>query len=284
MCWREAESAKKFGIQADFVADTSLPFPVTGAVRFQNQAHFHPLRFLYALAKQLPVYEHSPVIRIEKNRIVTKHGGISAKYIIFATHYPFINRPGYYFMRMHQERSYAAAMKGAEQLHGMYLGIDGDELSFRNFGGMILIGGAGHRTGENHTGGQYEMLRKKTLQYWPGCEAKAYWSAQDCMTLDGICSVKGLSRRIFESPKQGLEQLQNGHGGIVEYDREKVGAYKDDDGTVFIVSIKCPHLGCQLEWNPEEKTWDCPCHGSRFDYKGNVIDNPAQEGAKHVSL
>ena len=64
---------------------------------------------------------------------------------------------------------------------------------------------------------------------------------------------------------------------IVEVEGEKVGVYKDDQGQIFVISPKCPHLGCQLEWNPDEKSWDCPCHGSRFDYYGNLIDNPAQE-------
>ncbi|MBQ2158165.1 MAG: Rieske 2Fe-2S domain-containing protein, partial [Oscillospiraceae bacterium] len=58
---------------------------------------------------------------------------------------------------------------------------------------------------------------------------------------------------------------------------EKVGAYKDESGEVHAVSVKCPHLGCQLDWNPDEKTWDCPCHGSRFDTYGELISGPAQE-------
>jgi Rieske Fe-S protein len=57
---------------------------------------------------------------------------------------------------------------------------------------------------------------------------------------------------------------------------EKIGVYKDDTGAIFTVSTKCPHLGCRLEWNPDEKCWECPCHGSRFDYKGRLIDDPAQ--------
>ena len=57
----------------------------------------------------------------------------------------------------------------------------------------------------------------------------------------------------------------------------KIGAYRDESGTLHLVSARCPHLGCELTWNPDEKSWDCPCHGSRFDYHGNLIDNPAQE-------
>ena len=77
-------------------------------------------------------------------------------------------------------------------------------------------------------------------------------------------------------PKEKLDQLKPGHGGVVEYHGEKAGVYKAEDGQVFAVSVKCPHMGCQLTWNPDEKSWDCPCHGSRFDYRGRLIDGPAQ--------
>lgn len=76
-------------------------------------------------------------------------------------------------------------------------------------------------------------------------------------------------------PESKIDEIEKGHGGIVEYNNEKVGVYKDNEGKVFIVSTKCTHLGCQLHWNADELTWDCPCHGSRFDYKGRVIDTPA---------
>lgn len=63
---------------------------------------------------------------------------------------------------------------------------------------------------------------------------------------------------------------------MVDVDGEKMGVYRDGDGELFVVSVKCPHLGCQLEWNPDEKSWDCPCHGSRFDYRGKLLEGPAQ--------
>ena len=58
----------------------------------------------------------------------------------------------------------------------------------------------------------------------------------------------------------------------------KIGAYRDEEGALHLVTARCPHLGCELTWNPDEKSWDCPCHGSRFDYEGRVLDGPAQEG------
>ena len=81
----------------------------------------------------------------------------------------------------------------------------------------------------------------------------------------------------MKPPRADIEALPCGHGGVVEYDGDKVGVYKNEDGETFLVSARCPHLGCQLEWPPDEKSWDCPCHGSRFDYQGNLLDNPALE-------
>lgn len=64
---------------------------------------------------------------------------------------------------------------------------------------------------------------------------------------------------------------------MIEHDGQKYGVYKSETGKKYAVSVKCPHLGCQLEWNAQEKSWDCPCHGSRFDYQGRKLDEPAQE-------
>ena len=103
-----------------------------------------------------------------------------------------------------------------------------------------------------------------------GASAQNLWE-------DGKQTVKGLSRQVFSPPRADLDALPPGHGGVVDCEGEKVGVYKNEDGEVFLVSTRCPHLGCQLEWNPDEKSWDCPCHGSRFDPLGRLIDNPAQE-------
>ena len=98
---------------------------------------------------------------------------------------------------------------------------------------------------------------------------------------EGVESAKGLLRRFFQVPSETAATLRPGHGGIVFLYGKKAGVYKDEQGTVYAVDIRCPHLGCQLEWNPEERSWDCPCHGSRFDYRGRLISGPAQEDLRH---
>lgn len=94
---------------------------------------------------------------------------------------------------------------------------------------------------------------------------------------EGGQAVKGLIKRFFQIPAEEASNIPAGHGGIVFLNGEKVGIYKEQDGTIHAVDIRCPHLGCQLEWNPDERSWDCPCHGSRFDCHGRLISGPAQE-------
>lgn len=343
---REAEAAAHLGLAADFTTQPGLPFAVKGALRFTGQAQFHPLLFLQGILPALRIFAHTKILRVEGGHVETDRGTVEAKSVIFACHYPFPNVPGYFFLRMHQERSYVLALENAGYVEGMYLGVDaGSGWSIREAEGKVLLGGANHRTGENRGGGRYAALRKAAQEFWPDCTVWAQWSAQDCMTLDGVPyigrfsedtpdwyvatgfnkwgmtssmaaarllsdmivdgaspyesvfspqrftpaasakaffsdgahAVRDLTRRVFAPPRADTEALPPGHGGVVEVDGEKAGVYKDEDGEIHVVSIKCPHLGCQLEWNPDEKSWDCPCHGSRFSYTGKRISGPAQE-------
>ncbi|MDP4132638.1 MAG: FAD-dependent oxidoreductase [Bacillota bacterium] len=342
---KELEAAKECGIEAYLTRDTGLPFKVLNALCYPNQAQFNPLKFILGILPELDVYEHTMVTDIEEDKVITKNGMVTAKWIVVATHYPFINTPGYYFMRMHQERSYAIALEKAADVNGMYIGIDGQMLSFRNYQNYLILGGGGHRAGENSAGGQYDLLKNEAIKYYPDSKVMTQWSAQDCMTLDsipyigrysdqtpnmlvatgfkkwgmttsmvsanilsdmitekenkyaevfspdrfnfsasakslmdeGLHATKGLAKSIFSIPDTIAADLPNSHGGVVKYEGEKVGVYKDENGKIFIIEPKCSHLGCLLSWNPDEKSWDCPCHGSRFDYKGNLIDNPAMK-------
>ena len=91
-------------------------------------------------------------------------------------------------------------------------------------------------------------------------------------------AAAGLAKRLFLIPSQKIEKIPRGQGAALLLRGEKVGVYKDEDGKIYPVTIRCPHLGCRLSRNPDEKSWDCPCHGSRFDRYGNLISGPAQEG------
>ncbi|WP_150541482.1 FAD-dependent oxidoreductase [Clostridium perfringens] len=339
----EVEAAKKLGIDAEFVQEVNLPFKINGAVKFNNQAQFNPLKFLKGISNELVIYENTRALEIKENLVVTSGGNITANNIVVATHYPIMNDPGYYFMKMHQERSYVLALENTSEIDGMYIDLNKEGYSFRTYNNLLLLGGISHRTGENEEGGSYDELRKVAKELYPKAKEKYYWSAQDCMTIDGIpyigryssetpniyvatgfnkwgmtssmvsamiisdmilekendfseifsprrfdlsLSINNIANDLIETaknfiaqkvsiPSSEIEHIKNGHGGIIEYNGEKVGVYKNKEGKEFFVSTKCTHLGCQLSWNSDELTWDCPCHGSRFDYKGRLIGSPA---------
>ena len=184
----EYNAAKKLGIDAELVDEVNLPFKVKGALKFKNQAQFNPLKFLKPISEKLTIYENTRALDItEEISVVTKDDiKIKANKIIVATHYPFLNTPGYYFMRMHQERSYVLALENAQDVNGMYKDIDKNGYSFRNYKNLLIFGGVAQRTGENEEGGAYEKLRKAAKELYPNSIEKYHWSAQDCMTLDNI--------------------------------------------------------------------------------------------------
>ena len=115
---------------------------------------------------------------------------------------------------------------------------------------------------------------------WAEVFSPSRFSAEEIPQImkDSGKAVKGLTKRFFHIPDETSARLAPGHGAVVETESGKAGVYKTGDQKIYKVDIVCPHLGCELVWNPDEKTWDCPCHGSRFDYKGNLIEGPAQEG------
>ena len=87
-------------------------------------------------------------------------------------------------------------------------------------------------------------------------------------------TVSSLVLKKFELPESEQASLKNEEGKIIEIEGEKVGAYKDKEGRIYTIVPKCAHLGCELSWNNLEKTWDCPCHGSRYDYTGKMLYGP----------
>lgn len=90
--------------------------------------------------------------------------------------------------------------------------------------------------------------------------------------------------RIARLRAGSVEHLAPGEGGMARVDGKAVGAYRAPDGTVHAVSITCTHMGCTLKWNSAETSWDCPCHGSRFDCDGAVLDGPAVRPLSQVEV
>lgn len=338
----EIKACQSLGMKAEFTDKLDLPFPIKGAVKFDNQAQFNPIKFIKSISKELKIYENTKALAINEDVIVTNRGKIKSKLIVVATHFPFLNIPGYYFARMYQQRSYVIVLENAPKLNGMYIDQSDEGYSFRTYKNLLLLGGSSHRTGQND-GSCYKKLRLAANKLYPLSKEVYRFSNQDCMTLDSIpyigryskstptlyvatgfnkwgmtssmvsamiisdmikgnhnkysdifcpqrfnlsASSKNLAKSLLESisgmvidklkiPSKSLKELKRGEGGIINYNNHKVGVFKSKSGKLFWVNPRCSHLGCELKWNQDELTWDCPCHGSRFDYKGNLIDNPA---------
>jgi Rieske Fe-S protein len=82
----------------------------------------------------------------------------------------------------------------------------------------------------------------------------------------------------------GVAALKPGEAAVVRSGAGKTAAYRDDDGVLHAVSARCTHLGCIVGWNAAEKSWDCPCHGSRFDVDGRVLQGPAVRALKAANV
>ena len=298
---KEVSALKRLGVKAELSEACELPFTVEGAVRVKEQGQFHPLKFLCAIAKDLPIYEHTKVVELMPYKAITNHGVISYKKLIVATHFPILNKHGLYPLKLYQHRSYVIAIRGARNVDGMYVDESDKGLSFRSYGDLLLLGGGGHRTGKN--GGCWQELEDFTRKHYKNAEIVGKWATQDCMTLDGAPYIGQYSKHtpdIFVATgfnKWGMTNAMVAADILCNLVRGKasryaevfspsrkmlrpqlaVNAFESALGLLTPTVPRCPHLGCALKFNRAEHTWDCPCHGSRFAENGQLIDNPATD-------
>lgn len=274
-----------------------LPFEIVGTLKFPRQAQFHPLKFLGQLAKNLTIYENTPVTDIRGNTAFTKQGEIRAEKFIIATHFPIIDRFGGYYLKMYQSRSSVIALENAPKFDGYYVDANPKGLSFRKYGDLTLISGGAHRTGSPC---QKEKLVRFAQLAYPQSKIAASWSTQDCITPDGIPFIgnyglvksnllvtTGFNKWGMTSAMAGAEILrdlildkENQFAEIFSPNRSIFAKQIMINGITAAKNLaapktpRCTHLGCALVYNSAEHSWDCPCHGSRYDEQGNVIDSP----------
>ena len=294
------------GIPGEFVGEVSLPLSAVGAVRIRDQAQFHPLKFAAALAKKLNIFENTPVNAFDGTHFRTPYGGITAAHTIVATHFPLFSKHGSYPLKLYQHRSYVTALTGAPKLDGMYVDESGSGFSLRSHGDLLLLGGGAHRTGKPGDG--WNELRAFARQNWPDAQEVFHWAAQDCMSLDGIPYIGEYSGGVPELSvatgfnKWGMTSamaaailLSNRIQGretpwAPVFSPSRSILQPQLLSNIFHAGVnlltptvpRCPHMGCALKWNPQERSWDCPCHGSRFDKNGRLLDGPAN--ANHPNL
>ncbi|MBW7454279.1 FAD-dependent oxidoreductase [Paenibacillus sepulcri] len=364
----EAEAYAKLDIPGGYIDKIPLDVPTHGAIVMHNQAQFHPLQYLSALLPRITeaggrIYEHTTAVDVENGEepvVITKDGHrVKASHVVVCSHYPFIDRHGFYFARLHAQRSYVLGVRMADEEpfpEGMYLSADDPKRSIRTASTMngeklVLIGGENHKTGQGLCTIQYyEALRDYAVRHFNVASIPYRWSAQDLLTLDkvpyvgavtsgmpnvqlasgfgkwgmtgGTAAAMMLSDSIvgrgnpylelytpqrfharasmknvisenanvakyliagkLEMVHKHVEELPQGEGGVVSFNGKRAGAYKDPDGILHLVDTTCTHMGCELDWNNGDQSWDCPCHGSRFSYDGEVIEGPATKALKKL--
>lgn len=298
---REVAALEKLGFPAQLRDSLPLPFPTAGGVCFPGQGQFHPLKFLEGIAKGLRIYEHTKVRALRPGQAETSQGRIWADQILVATHFPFLNKHGSYFLKLYQHRSYVLALRNAPAIPGMYVDGSQEGFSFRRCGDLLLLGGGSHRTGKR--GGGWRELSAFARKYFPRAKEVRRWATQDCMTLDGIPYIGAYSSRtpglyvatgfnkwgmtssmvaaeILADLMQGKENPYTSVFSPVRSVFRKqlaINAMESAAGLLTPTVPRCPHLGCALKYNDQEHSWDCPCHGSRFTKEGRLLNNPANE-------
>ena len=203
----EAEACKAAGLPVSLVQEApELPFSIVSAVRYDNQAEFHPRKYLLGLAREVPgdgsfIFERSRVVSAadgDTGRVTTGEGyTVTASDVIVATHFPFMDR-GLYFARQHPERSYAMGVYVADhRVSGMYLSTESPSHTVRSIpterGEMLLVGGESHKVGQADERESYANLEAWAREHWDVQEVAYRWSTQDAMPVDGVPFVGKLN-------------------------------------------------------------------------------------------
>lgn len=355
---KEHKAFERMGHQSEIVESTELPYFIEKALKVENQAYLDPYKFVIGMRNILLkrgaiILEHCPVTEEPLNNKLALNGHeILADNYVIATHFPYINMPGYYFAKMYQSRSHNVVFKSNTKLKNLYESVEEDGFEYRPVNSGILCGGANIRTGKYGHESQYKILEKHIKEKF-GCEYNdiaAEFAAQDCMTFDMLPFVGKYSRgvdnvyvvtgfnkwgfttsaaaadiiadsiegknqdgnifdprriyalknpikaarnlgtvmgsyieRLLISESKKIDNIEAGQGAVIRNGINRIGVYKTLDGEIKAINAVCPHMGCSLSWNKDECTWDCACHGSRFDVDGNIISNPSIDKAKSVN-
>lgn len=287
-----------------------LPFETDGAVEFPMQACFHPRKLLKYLTEEEGacsgiIFENSRITGLKRWpdggwEAISEHGSILADQVVFACHFPFMDWRGGYFAKMYQSRSLVIAGRTGKEIKGMYKDEAEGGLSFRSADGLLLLGGGSGRPGKVTS--TWQNLQQQAEVMYPDWETRYRWAAQDCITLDGMPYIGPYSGNRENGlwvaagfNKWGMtgsmvsamvltDLICGRENPYSELFRPHRSALKPQlvlntlESAVNLLKPKvprCRHMGCALTWNEEEETWDCPCHGSRYDKKGQCIEGPS---------
>lgn len=349
----EAKVAKSLGLPASLLREKiGLPFEVRAAIRYEEQAQFHPTKYITGLAKTIPgdgghVFERSRAVNWEPTCVKTDEGSVTAQHVVMATHLP-LGQVGFYYAEVHPHAEAVIAAPIRHIPDGMYLSVEEPIHSIRthSYQGTMF----GIATGPSFNPGATDNERKafEEIERWMtetfDAGPIAYrWVNEDYSSMDtmpfigwssssgdryliatgfgawGISNgtaagmiladlaageenawceafdatrvkpIAGGARFLGENigvaahliggylsrKQKSFDTLSPGQAAILKIEGEKIAAFKDENGNVHAVSAVCSHMGCLVGWNENDRTWDCPCHGSRFEFDGEVLHGPA---------
>ncbi len=323
----EVDSVKSLGKNPKFTNEIEILGKIEGAIEFENQAQFHPVKYVNGLAKAIlenggEIFENTKVIEYQKRdkefTVLAEAEGntkqVKAKYVVVCTRYPIFNVPGFYFLKMYQELEYGIAIKTDTKLRGMYVSVEVPTISFRDYEengeNYILIVGNGHKTGEKTEENGFEVLENFAKTYFPDKEIVYRWNAEDTIGLDKIPYIGEYSEvrenmyvatgfkkwgmtssnvaanlitdKIMGRKSQYEEIFNSTRLEAIKNHEEMKNMLKEVGESVIMPRLKgekgkkyCAHLGCEVTWNDVTKTWDCPCHGSRYEPDGKLVEGPS---------
>ena len=224
---QEAEAAARVGLPATFVQESPLPFPIAGAVRFDNQAQFHPRKYLLAFADGIVaaggrIFEETRALDVEEGtpcRVGTDKGTLTARDVIVATHIPFLDR-GFFFAKVHPYRSYVVCprLDPSRDPVDMFVSTESPTHTVRSSpyedGVLLVIAGEGHKTGEHpNTEERYQALERWTREHFEIESMEYRWSTQDYYSVDHVPYIGRLTRRsrhVFAATGYNAWGLTNG--------------------------------------------------------------------------
>ena len=297
----EYRALKTLHFDAEFVDGINLHIDCKNAIKYPNQAQMNALKLIDKLSNYLNIYENTDILKVDKNYAYTKKNKIKYNKVIITTHFPFIDHIGMYYAKMHQTKSYVIAIKDDTKIEGSFIGDTMGDIYLRRYKDYILIGGNDRITGSK--GLSYSNLIKYARRNYPKGKLMYKWANQDCMTLDVIPYIGPYSNisnnmylatgfnlwgmtssmvasqvliDVIENKETEYTKLFNPNRNIIKKQLFiNMGRYIKH--LLKYSPKRCTHLGSALTWNEEDRTWECPCHGSKYNEKGEIIHNPTTQ-------